>query len=308
PSIGGCDATPRRAVNGLITASPSTHNAARPRIVLSEMRVRSSDAAARRVKKASDNVLRLLDGYDESTRRAVVEAFTEQPGDELTSMKAMPEPARADLEANLSRIRGAAIAMGEMVDRAIHRATEALTKRDVALANEVIRGDAAVNSLQAQTRKLCFAAVLTQASTERDVRELLGFQHMASELERMADHCVNIAKVARDLADLPPLSDYIDIPKLADRVAAQVRDILGALVTHDVEQAHVIAARDDVVNRLYHRLVDDLIQLMSDDPANVYRGTHLITVCQNYERIGDRVTNLAEDLVFLDSGEIEELG
>ncbi|MBV8302315.1 MAG: phosphate signaling complex protein PhoU [Candidatus Dormibacteraeota bacterium] len=220
----------------------------------------------------------------------------------------MAQPARADLEDNLGRIRAAALAMGELVDQSIRRATDALMTRDVALANEVIRGDAQVNALQAETRQLCFRAVLTQASTERDVRELLGFQHMASELERMADHCVNIARVARDLADLPALTDYIEIPKLADRVAMQVRDILSALVTHDVEQAHVIAARDDVVNRLHHRLVDEIIQLMSDDPGNVYRGTHLISVCQNYERIGDRVTNLAEDLVFLDSGEIEELG
>ena len=220
----------------------------------------------------------------------------------------MAQPARADLEDNLGRIRAAALAMGEMVDQSIRRATDALMTRDVALANEVIRGDSRVNALQAQTRQLCFRAILTQASTERDVRELLGFQHMASELERMADHCVNIARVARDLADLPALTDYIEIPKLADRVAMQVRDILSALVTHDVEQAHVIAARDDVVNRLHHRLVDEIIQLMSDDPGNVYRGTHLISVCQNYERIGDRVTNLAEDLVFLDSGEIEELG
>jgi phosphate transport system protein len=208
----------------------------------------------------------------------------------------------------LTRIRTAALAMGEMVDVAIRKATDALMARDVAAANEVIRGDASVNALQAETRQLCFNAILSRRPAEAELRVLLGFQHMVSELERMADHCVNIARVARDLADLPPLDDYIDIPKLADRVAMQVRDILSAVMANDVEQAHVIAARDDVVNRLYHRLSDEIIQLMSDSPIHVYRGTRLITACQNYERIGDRVTNLAEDLVFLDTGEIEELG
>jgi phosphate transport system protein len=209
---------------------------------------------------------------------------------------------------SLARIRTAALAMGEMVDVAIRKATDALMGRDVAAANEVIRGDAAVNALQAETRRQCFNAILTERPEESKLRVLFSYQHMVSELERMADHCVNIARVARDLADLPPLQEYIDIPKLADRVAVQVRDILSAVMANDVEQAHVIAARDDVVNRLHHRLSDEIIQLMSESPQLVYRGTRLIAACQNYERIGDRVTNLAEDLVFLDTGEIEELG
>src|SRR6202035_3127685 len=98
-------------------------------------------------------------------------------------------------------------------------------------------------ALQAQAREACFLAFL-KAPVARDLRELLGFQHMAAELERMADHCVNIARVARDLADLPPLGDYVDIPKLSQQVALQVRDMLGALVAHDVDQARAVAARD----------------------------------------------------------------
>lgn len=209
---------------------------------------------------------------------------------------------------NLARIRALIITMGEMLDQAIHRATEGLLHRDIAASNEVIRGDAAVNALQAETRQMCFTTVLGQDPPARELRELLGFQHMSAELERMADHCVNIARIARDLADLPPMSEYVDIPKLSQLVANQVRDMLSALVVHDVEEARAIAARDDLINRLYHRLVDELIQLMSDDAEKVYQGTKLIAACQNYERIGDRVTNLAEDLVFLESGEIEELG
>ena len=76
----------------------------------------------------------------------------------------------------------------------------------------------------------------------------------------------------------------------------QVRDILGALIARDVDRARTIAARDDRVNRIHHRIVDDLIQLMAEDGDAVFRGTKLIMVAQNFERIGDRVTNLAEDL------------
>jgi phosphate transport system protein len=217
-------------------------------------------------------------------------------------------PARTGLERDMEQIRSITLTMGEEVDQAIHRATRGLLRRDVGASNEVIRGDAAVNRLQARARQLCFSALETQAAVSRDIREILGFQHMTSELERMGDHCVNIARIARDLADLPPLGEYIDLPKLSQLVAEQVRDMLGALVSHDVDQARTIAARDDLINRLYHRLVDELIDLMSGNAETVYSATKLIAACQNFERIGDRVTNLAEDLVFLETGEIEELG
>ena len=223
-------------------------------------------------------------------------------------MEQLVRPARAGLDRDLEEIRAIALSMGERVDQAIHRATRGLLRRDVAASNEVIRGDAAVNVLQARARQLCLSALETQVAVARDIREILGFQHMTSELERMGDHCVNIARIARDLADLPPLGEYVDLPKLSQLVATQVHDMLSALVGHDLDQARAVAARDDLINRLYHRLVDELIAMMAESPETVYSGSKLIAVCQNFERIGDRVTNLAEDLIFLETGEIEELG
>jgi len=88
----------------------------------------------------------------------------------------------------------------------------------------------------------------------------------------------------------------------------QLRDILGAVIARDVDRARAVAARDDRVNRIYHRVVDELIQLMTEDGDLVYRGTRLIMAGQNFERIGDRVTNLAEDLLYRETGEIVDLG
>lgn len=229
-------------------------------------------------------------------------------GPDHDTLLGQPSAQRRGLDRALEQIRSIAIEMGELVDHAIHGATTGLLRRDVAASNEVIRGDAKVNALQAEARQLCLSALQTQAAVTRDIREILGFQHMTSELERMADHCVNIARLARDLADLPPIGEYIDLPKLSQLVAGQVREMLSALVAHDVDQARGVAARDDLINRLYHRLVDELISMMSEHADTVYSGTKLIQACQNFERIGDRVTNLAEDLIFLETGEIEELG
>jgi phosphate transport system protein len=195
-----------------------------------------------------------------------------------------------------------------MVDMAIARSTEALVERNVNLATEVIRGDVRINAVHAAVHERCLAVILTQAPVARDLREILGFLHMSDELERMGDHCVNVARIARDLADFPPLRSPVDVPVLARMCAEQVRDMLNALVARDVERAREIAARDDRVDRVYHRIVDDILHAMAADSRDVYPGTRLTLVAMNLERIADRVTNLAEDLVFLETGNVEELG
>ena len=223
-------------------------------------------------------------------------------------MEPLAHPHRPSLESEQRRIRDLVLEMGEMVDVAIHRATRALVDRDVELAGAVITGDHLVNVRQAEVHEHCLSVILTQAPVARDLREILGFLHMSDELERMGDHCVNIARIARNLSDLPPLGAPVDLPVLSRTVAEQVRDMLNALVARDIDRAREIAARDDRVDRIYHRMVDDILQLMVGDSRNVYPGTQLILVSMNLERIADRVTNLAEDLVFLETGAVEELG
>ena len=226
---------------------------------------------------------------------------------ESVDIRAAARPAPDGFDAELQRIRDLVLTMGDEVDRAMTRATLGLVERDVDACTAVIRDDARVNALLVEVREVTFDA-LAHAPAAAQLREALGLLHMASELERMGDHCASIAKSGRELADLPPLGSHFDLPQLSEACEAQVRDILSALIARDVERARAIAARDDRVNRIHHRIVDDLIQLMTEDGDAVYRGTKLIMVAQNFERIGDRVTNLAEDLIFLESGRIEELG
>lgn len=215
---------------------------------------------------------------------------------------------RPVLQEEMERIRELVMELGRRVDEAIARAIRGLIDRDVEICARVIAEDHHVNELQRQIRELCFTAVLTQAPVARDLREIMGFQHMASELERMGDHCVSIAKIARTLADLPEVKPYVDLPAMAQLAAEQIRDVLSALVARDVDAARVVAAKDDRIDRIYHRVFDDLVACMIADSANVYPATNLMFIAHHLERIADRVTNLAEDLVFLETGGIEELG
>ena len=212
------------------------------------------------------------------------------------------------LSDELTHLRRIVADMGELVDTAITQATSGLAERDVSLCARVIADDALVNDRQRELRELSFSLIANRNPEARELREIIGLLNMSSELERMGDHCVSIAKLARNLADLPPLETYVDVPKMAAYCSDQVRGILAAVVSRDVLQARRIAAGDDRVDRIYHRLFDDLIQLMTEDNTTVFRATNLVFIAHHLERIADRVTNIAEDLVFLNSGTIEELG
>lgn len=212
------------------------------------------------------------------------------------------------LENDRHRLSELILTMGDLVDTAISRATLGLVNRDPELCNRVIADDHLVNEHQRAAGEICFNVLLHGAAEPGPLREVLGFLHMSAELERMADHCVNIARIGRTLADFPVLHPSVDVPRMAQYCAEQVRDMLGALVVRDISRARLVAARDDRVDRVYSRLLDDLLHLMSEDSSTVFRATNYILVAHNLERIADRVTNLAEDLVFVETGEIQELG
>ena len=109
------------------------------------------------------------------------------------------------------------------------------------------------------------------------------------------------------LNDLPQLRPYIDLPKMAELTESQVHEILGAVIEADQDRARVIAERDDEVDALYHKIWEELVSYMVNDPSTVQRAAILLFLAKDLERIADRVTNIAEDVVFLHTGRIVEL-
>jgi phosphate transport system protein len=109
------------------------------------------------------------------------------------------------------------------------------------------------------------------------------------------------------LAPEPPLERYVNLPEMAERGADLVRGVLRALVDVDPVAAREIAVKDDEIDALYHATFDKVVDLMRQDPDNVERGSRIIIASHYLERIGDRATNIAEDIVYLESGEVEDL-
>jgi phosphate transport system protein len=238
-----------------------------------------------------------------TNERSTNESLAEQ----ISGVIEAVHPARPGLDAEMQEIKHDVLRMGFLVEEAIRAAISSLVAHDVEAATAVIVNDRRVNEAQRGISTLITRTIATQSPVARDLRFLLSLDHVAYELERMGDHAGSVAKQVRKLAPYPPLKRYVDVPAMGELAAALVGDILRALVDIDVAQARAVAARDDEIDTLYHRTFDEVVELMRADPGNVERGTRILFAAHYLERIGDRVTNIAEDVVFLASGEIEDL-
>lgn len=228
-------------------------------------------------------------------------------GDRPRSGMPPAHPSRPAYDRELAEIKDNVLRMGALVESQIRAAIESLTAHDAEAATRVITDDVLVNELQRKVTAMITATIATQQPVARDLRYLLTLDHVAYELERMGDHAGSVAKQARKMAPFPPLKRYVDLPELGTTVARQVHGIIRALIDVDDRTAREVAAGDDDVDHLYHRLFDEVLDLMRADPGNVDRGTRILFAAHYLERIGDRVTNIAEDVVFLASGNVEDL-
>jgi len=156
-----------------------------------------------------------------------------------------------------------------------------------------------------------FMVISTQQPVARDLRYLMGLQWIATELERMGDYAVRIARMTSTLVALPDRPLRAEFGLMGELAIGQVHDILEALIDQNEPRAREVAARDDEIDRLYHRVFEDLVKQMGNgdvDTDGALRSVTLLLVAHNLERISDRVTNVAEDIVFLESGQVVELG
>src|SRR5689334_18879840 len=243
----------------------------------------------------------------------VADALLARQVSEIVSGHVQREPAlpnvhsREALDREEREIKDNVLRMGSLVAEQINAAINALQSHDANAATAVIIGDGRLNEVQRTISTLIARTIATQSPVARDLRFLLALDHVSYELERMGDHAASVAKQARKLAPHPPLGQYVHLPQMGELCARQVREVLLALVDIDEARARKVAAVDDEVDVLYHSIFDEVLELMRAHPDNVDRGTRILFAAHYLERIGDRVTNIAEDVVFQATGDIEDL-
>jgi phosphate transport system protein len=214
---------------------------------------------------------------------------------------------RETFEDQLRGLQDELLAMGALVDRAIERSIQALADRDVKMAQEIIDDDALINQAQREIEERCLVLIATQQPMASDLRVIASVSSIATELERMGDHAEGIGKITLLMPDQPLLKPLIDIPRMAEKGRSMLRQQLEAFVRRDVEMARNSATGDEEVDALYDQIYRELLIFMMNDPRTISRATHLLWVAHNLERIADRTTNIGERVIFLVTGQVEEL-
>ena len=206
-----------------------------------------------------------------------------------------------------AQIQESLLQMGSMVDQAIALSLESLQNRDHALARQVIDDDEDINAIRFKIEDACLALIATQQPAASDLRSVVAVITIVINMERMADHAAGIAKTVILMGDEPLLKPLIDIPRMVRLAQEMLGEVLQAFVENDAGTAQAIADRDDEMDHLYQAIFEELLEIMADKPDSIERATYLLWCAHNLERIGDRVTNIAERVIFVSTGDMREL-
>ncbi len=198
-------------------------------------------------------------------------------------------------------------ALGQLVIVSITQAIAALRQQDVDAAKQIIANDARIDQAQSRLEQHAVAVMATQQPMARDLRRLVAAIEIASELERIGDYAKGIAKMTVRGADQPLVTPLIDIPAIAEQGINMLGAALDAYVNEDGEAARKLSIADDSVDELVSRVRAKLIAAIQGDPAITPHAVDLLFVAHNLERIADRTTNIAERVIYIDSGDIVEL-
>ena len=214
---------------------------------------------------------------------------------------------RDAFDRKLRELQEDVLIMGSMVEKAIQRSVDALRNRDISLSNTVVSEDVAINAKRYEIEEKCIHTIALQQPMAADLRVLVAVMFIANELERMADHAEGIGRINLMMGDEPlprPLGDTVEMADLSNDM---LRRALTAFVERDAESARLICDEDDKIDALYDRSYHAFIQEIVRTPADVQRITYMIWTSHNLERIADRVTNICERVIFMVTGQLEEI-
>ena len=212
---------------------------------------------------------------------------------------------RHNYDYELQGVRNDILQMGQMVITAIERSIQALVDLDMELACQVIQGDDAIDELELLLEERCVVLIARQQPLAKDLRILSTGLKISTDLERIGDHAFDIAKIAKRLGEggnghVKPL---LDIPRMAGLATQMLRDALTAYVNMDVELADKVCQADDEVDAVYNQLFRELLTYMLANPAVINDATQLIFVARYLERVADHTTNIAEWVIYLQTGQ-----
>lgn len=207
----------------------------------------------------------------------------------------------------LRKLQDDLLKMGSLVEEAISLAVNSLAKQDSELAQRVIDGDDRIDEYELEIERNCLRLLALQQPLAKDLRIIGTALKIITDLERMADHAVDIAEITLSMADQPLIKPLVDIPRMAQIAKEMTRDSLNAYVNQDKDLAYAMIKRDDEVDHLYNQIFRELLLIMMEDPKKINQATLLSIVGLHLERIADHATNLGEWVIYMVTGVREDL-
>lgn len=211
-------------------------------------------------------------------------------------------PARKSFQQELNELQRDLIKMASLVERVIHDAVKSLAEKDLELAEKIVEGDDAIDQFNLSIEQKCLQLLALQQPMASDLRLIGTALKIITDLERMADHALNIAQITIRLGGEELIKPLVDIPRMAEIARKMVRAAIDAYVTGDAELAKEMIAWDDEVDDLRDQVFRELLVIMMEDPRTIRQATNLLLVSQHLERIADHATNFGGWIIYMVTG------
>ena len=199
----------------------------------------------------------------------------------------------------LQQLKTRLLEMGGLAEDRVRTVVEALVEREPGILERVLAGDTPINQLHIEIDQRCFKLLALHQPMAVDLRAIVAAVKINTDLERVGDMAINIAEAVKRYMRHPPVTELIDIPRMADIAQRMLRDALDAFVRRDIALAQAVLDADDALDSLKTRVFRELLTFMLQNPSTIEPSLDLILISRHLERIGDHATNIAEDVIFM---------
>jgi phosphate transport system protein len=214
---------------------------------------------------------------------------------------------RATFQAELDQLKEMVLKLGNLAQNALEEAIESLKNQDVDKALKIIENDVRLNNLEEEINDKAILLIAKQAPVAIDLRRVIVAIKISSDVERVGDLAVNIAKSVIRIGTGELIKPLEEIPRLAEVANKMLADSINAYFEEDVVSAKNVAEVDDEVDDAYGRLIQELLELMTRKPESLAQITQLSFICRYIERVADHTTNISESIIYLVKGKRYDL-
>jgi phosphate transport system protein len=209
------------------------------------------------------------------------------------------------LNERMATLKKELIFYATLVEDMIAKSMKGLLERKKELLVSLIEEDEKQSNIyDSELDEMCMNLIAQFEPKARDLRTVMMIYKINKDLERMADHSVNIAESSLYLVGQPLLKPLIDIPRMANMTGAMLKDSITSFINEDVQLAKNVCLRDNDVDELWEQIFRELVTFMVSDVKNIERALHLIRISHNLERVADLSTNIGEDVIFIVQGKV----